>query len=52
MKVNHIGYLVKDINKSVQIFQSLGYVKESEIYRDNYVQGGGGTKQETSIYAS
>ena len=52
MKVNHIGYLVKDINKSVQIFQSLGYVKESEIYQDNYVQGGGGIRQETSIYAS
>lgn len=44
MKVNHIGYLVKDINKSVQIFQSLGYVKASEIFTDNYVSGGGGYK--------
>ena len=44
MRVNHIGYLVKDINKSVQIFQSLGYVKASEIFTDNYVPGGGGYK--------
>ena len=35
MKVNHIGYLVKDINKSIQIFSQLGYVQISEIFRDN-----------------
>lgn len=44
MKINHIGYLVKDIAKSISIFQQLGYVQASEVYRDNYVPEGGGYK--------
>ncbi len=35
MRVNHIGYLVKDIEKSIAIFQSLGYEKISEIFTDD-----------------
>ncbi len=36
MKVHHIGYLVKDINKSISIFQSLGYSIEKDIIYDQY----------------
>lgn len=34
MLVNHIGYLVKDINKSIAEFEKLGYIRESEVYND------------------
>ena len=34
MKVHHIGYAVKDINGSINVFESLGY-KASEIVKDD-----------------
>ena len=34
MKIHHIGYLVKDIEKSIEVFASLGYICESEIVFD------------------
>lgn len=33
--VHHVGYLVKDINKSIQAFEVLGYVIEKDIFYDN-----------------
>lgn len=39
MRVNHIGYLVKDIAKSIAIFQQLGYEKISEIFTDDKAIG-------------
>ncbi len=35
MKVDHIGYLSADINKSIQLFQQLGFKQESAIFVDN-----------------
>ncbi|MDO5444262.1 MAG: VOC family protein [Eubacteriales bacterium] len=35
MTVDHIGYLSSDINKSIQAFEQIGYVQESEILIDN-----------------
>ncbi len=40
MKVNHIGYLVKDIEKSILEFKNLGYIQESCIFVDNLEEGG------------
>lgn len=34
MQVEHIGYVVKNINKSVVEFEKLGYVKSSVLYED------------------
>lgn len=34
MQVHHVGYLVKDINKSIETFEDIGYVKSSEICFD------------------
>ena len=34
MRIQHIGYLVKNIAKSVEEFLRLGYVQETEIYED------------------
>ena len=34
MKVHHIGYLVKNIEKAEQAFLKLGYKKETEIIFD------------------
>lgn len=34
MKIHHIGYLVKKIEKSIEEFQRLGYEKKSEITYD------------------
>ena len=39
MKVDHIGYLVTNIEKSIEIFRQIGYEKESEIYIDNQCDG-------------
>ena len=39
MRVNHIGYLVKDIDKSISVFQQLGYEKISEVFTDDKAQG-------------
>ena len=36
MKIHHVGYLVKKINKSINAFEALGYKKESEICYDEY----------------
>ncbi|RDU22110.1 hypothetical protein DWV06_16405 [Anaerosacchariphilus polymeriproducens] len=32
--IHHIGYLVKNIEDSIQVFEALGYVKETEIIND------------------
>lgn len=32
--IHHIGYLVKSIKDSIQVFEALGYVKETEIIND------------------
>ena len=39
MKIDHIGYLCKDINKSIELFLSLGYGRESEVFEDNISDG-------------
>ena len=33
--VHHIGYLVKDINKSVEVFRVLGYEIETDVFFDS-----------------
>lgn len=35
MIIDHIGYLSKDIGKSIQAFESLGYKQETEVITDN-----------------
>lgn len=35
MVVDHIGYLCKDIEKSIEAFERLGYTKKTEIINDN-----------------
>ncbi len=35
MRINHIGYLCKDINKSIQSFLQLGFKQESDIIEDS-----------------
>lgn len=35
MKVHHIGYLVKDIERSFKAFNILGYDYHGQIYKDN-----------------
>lgn len=39
MKIDHIGYLCNDIQKSIQAFTSLGYEQESEVFEDNIQDG-------------
>ena len=39
MKIDHIGYLCKDINKSIDVFHSLGYEQESGVIKDNIPDG-------------
>lgn len=34
MRVHHIGYIVKDINKAISSFEQLGYKKMADIYED------------------
>ena len=34
MKIHHIGYLVKKIEKAAKAFEALGYVREGEMTRD------------------
>lgn len=34
MKIDHIGYLCKNMQNSLEEFQNLGYQKQSEIYQD------------------
>lgn len=36
MKIHHVGYLVKNIDKSLTDFVKLGYKKESEIIHDEF----------------
>lgn len=33
--VHHVGYLVKDINKTIQTFKALGYELESDVFYDH-----------------
>ncbi len=40
MKVDHIGYLCSDMEKSIREFEQLGYVKQSDVYLDNIPDGG------------
>ena len=40
MKIDHIGYLCSDIEKSVSQFEQLGYKATSEIFPDNEPDGG------------
>lgn len=48
--VHHVGYLVKNLNEGIKIFNSLGYVAVSNIIYDDYrkidicfmERGGGG----------
>lgn len=35
MKIHHIGYAVKDIYKAYESFKQLGYLKETDIIRDD-----------------
>lgn len=35
MKVHHIGYAVKSINKSEKVFLDLGYEREGDVVEDN-----------------
>lgn len=35
MKVNHIGIVVKDLNKSIDIYKKLGYIEKSSPIIDN-----------------
>ena len=47
MKVDHIGYLCTDIQKSIAKFQALGYRKASAVHSDNqpnYVEQGWGSR--------
>lgn len=39
MKIDHIGYLCKDINKSLELFLQLGYCQETQVYEDNVPDG-------------
>ena len=39
MKVDHIGYLVADINKSIEVFKQLGFMRETQVYTDNLPDG-------------
>lgn len=34
MKIDHVGYLVGDINKAINEFEELGYCKKNDIIRD------------------
>ena len=36
MKIHHIGYLVKKIEKAISAFLDLGYIVEKETIYDNY----------------
>lgn len=35
MKLNHIGIVVNDIEKSIKVYRELGYILKSEIHLDN-----------------
>lgn len=39
MKIEHVGYLCKDINKSIKAFLSLGYEQETAVFEDNVKDG-------------
>lgn len=41
MEVDHIGYLVRDIEYSVRLFESLGYVRTTEVVNDDSSAAGG-----------
>ena len=39
MKIDHIGYLCKDIKKTIQTFLQLGFKQDSEIFEDTASDG-------------
>ena len=39
MKIDHIGYLVKDINRSIEVFKLLGFSQETDIITDDIADG-------------
>lgn len=39
MKIDHIGYLCRNIEKSIELFSQLGYKRESQIFMDNKPDG-------------
>lgn len=39
MVVDHIGYLCKDINKSIKSFETIGYKRVTEVINDNQASG-------------
>lgn len=36
MKIHHIGYLVKDLTKSMKVFENLGYINIDNIVYDEF----------------
>lgn len=38
MKIDHIGYLTRDIAKSIEIFKQLGFTQESGVISDHEVE--------------
>lgn len=49
MKVDHIGFLCADIEKSIALFKSLGFEKQSQVYVDSEHLDGGGTTRNVYI---
>lgn len=44
MIIDHIGYLVKDINKSIEGFKSLGFTQETDVITDDIADGKNGAR--------
>lgn len=44
MKIDHIGYLSKDIYASIDAFKTLGYTQVTEIFRDD-IENSDGSKR-------
>ena len=38
MKIHHVGYLVKKIDKAIKAFEGLGYVLTQDVIHDDYRQ--------------
>ncbi len=45
MNIHHIGVIVKNLNKSIDIFSSLGYDRHDEIIADQYQKNKEGPSQ-------
>lgn len=48
MKIDHIGYLSKDIYASINAFKTLGYTQVTEIFRDD-IENSDGSKRNVFI---